>query len=73
MGLGQQSLDYYDHYAEGILFKKSKKATAFAASADRERDSKDWKERWVVLRGSRLMIYHKRRVNTHNDSESNRL
>ncbi|KAG0043320.1 hypothetical protein BGZ83_011540 [Gryganskiella cystojenkinii] len=64
-GSDAQSLDYYDHYAEGTLFKKSKQAMiASATSADRERESKDWKERWVVLRGNRLIIYHKRKNTT---------
>jgi len=72
-GSDSRILNYFDHYAEGILFKKSKKAmSALSTTADRERESKDWKERWVVLQGNRLMIYHKRKVlyfHAHHDAK----
>ncbi|KAG9320349.1 hypothetical protein KVV02_000106 [Mortierella alpina] len=52
------SLSYYDHYAEGVLYKMSKKSTGNVA---RNSSTGVWKERWVVLQGTSLLIYHKRR------------
>ncbi|KAF9556720.1 hypothetical protein EC968_008087 [Mortierella alpina] len=52
------SLSYYDHYAEGVLYKMSKKSTGNVA---KNSSTGVWKERWVVLQGTRLLIYHKRR------------
>ncbi|KAF9958211.1 hypothetical protein BGZ70_009264 [Mortierella alpina] len=52
------SLSYYDHYAEGVLFKMSKKSTGNVAKSS---STGVWKERWVVLQGTSLLIYHKRR------------
>lgn len=65
--LGGQ-LNYYDHYAEGILYKRSKKngAVSKLTSHGSGSASKDgtgvWKERWVVLQGTKLFLYHKRKV-----------
>lgn len=58
------NLSYYDHYAEGILFKLSKKnrpVSMFSNNNGKE-STGVWKERWVVMQGSRLLIYHKRKV-----------
>ncbi|KAG0317144.1 hypothetical protein BGZ99_006458 [Dissophora globulifera] len=49
------SLSYYDHYAEGVLYKMSKKSSAKTGT---------WKERWVVLQGTKLFLYHKRKDTT---------
>ncbi|KAG0369995.1 hypothetical protein BGZ54_008180 [Gamsiella multidivaricata] len=60
------NLTYYDHYAEGILFKLSKKnrpVSMFTNHGSRESQGV-WKERWVVLQGSKLLIYHKRKDTT---------
>ncbi|KAG0010866.1 hypothetical protein BGZ80_001131 [Entomortierella chlamydospora] len=57
------TLNYYDHYAEGILFKLSKKnrpVSLLTGSGSKESQG-IWKERWVVLQGSKLHIYHKRK------------
>ncbi|KAF9092965.1 hypothetical protein BGX29_010162, partial [Mortierella sp. GBA35] len=57
------NLSYYDHYAEGVLFKLSKKnrpVSMFSNNGGKE-STGVWKERWVVLQGSRLLIYHKRK------------
>ncbi|KAK3846538.1 MAG: hypothetical protein J3R72DRAFT_242437 [Linnemannia gamsii] len=57
------NLSYYDHYAEGVLFKLSKKnrpVSMFSNNGNKE-STGVWKERWVVLQGSRLLIYHKRK------------
>ncbi|ORZ27259.1 hypothetical protein BCR41DRAFT_152494 [Lobosporangium transversale] len=57
------NLSYYDHYAEGTLFKLSKKsrpASVLTNHGGRE-PTGVWKERWVVLQGSKLLIYHKRK------------
>lgn len=61
-------LNYYDHYAEGILYKMSKKSGAVSklTSHGSGSVSKDgagvWKERWAVLQGTKLFLYHKRKV-----------
>jgi hypothetical protein len=55
------NLTYYDHYAEGTLFKLSKKSRPASILAS-GKESGVWKERWVVLQGSRLLIYQKRKV-----------
>ncbi|CAO3567017.1 unnamed protein product [Mortierella alpina] len=52
------SLSYYDHYAEGVLYKMSKKSAGNVAKSS---STGVWKERWVVLQGTSLLIYHKRR------------
>ncbi|KAF9151362.1 hypothetical protein BG015_006777 [Linnemannia schmuckeri] len=57
------NLTYYDHYAEGVLFKLSKKnrpVSMFSNNNGKE-STGVWKERWVVMQGSRLLIYHKRK------------
>ncbi|KAK3837767.1 MAG: hypothetical protein JOS17DRAFT_731788 [Linnemannia elongata] len=57
------NLSYYDHYAEGVLFKLSKKnrpVSMFSNNNGKE-STGVWKERWVIMQGSRLLIYHKRR------------
>ncbi|KAG0297681.1 hypothetical protein BGZ96_005345 [Linnemannia gamsii] len=57
------NLSYYDHYAEGVLFKLSKKnrpVSMFSNNNGKE-STGVWKERWVVVQGSRLLIYHKRK------------
>ncbi|KAG0079063.1 hypothetical protein BGZ90_003601 [Linnemannia elongata] len=57
------NLSYYDHYAEGVLFKLSKKnrpVSMFSNNNGKE-STGVWKERWVVMQGSRLLIYHKRK------------
>ncbi|KAF9346010.1 hypothetical protein BGX26_002524 [Mortierella sp. AD094] len=61
------TLNYYDHYAEGILFKLSKKnrpVSLLTGSGSKESQG-IWKERWVVLQGSKLLIYHKRKDISH--------
>jgi len=58
------NLTYLDHYAEGVLFKLSKKnrpVGLFSNNGGKE-STGVWKERWVVIQGSRLLIYHKRKV-----------
>ncbi|KAG9327139.1 hypothetical protein KVV02_000855 [Mortierella alpina] len=59
-------LNYGDHYAEGTLFKLSKKSKSVSMLTNHS--SKEalgvWKERWVVLQGHRLLIYHKRKDTT---------
>ncbi|KAF9211022.1 hypothetical protein BGZ59_008622 [Podila verticillata] len=63
-------LNYYDHYAEGILYKMSKKSGAVSkltshGSGSASKDSTGvWKERWVVLQGTKLFLYHKRKDTT---------
>ncbi|KAF9429183.1 hypothetical protein BGZ76_001692 [Entomortierella beljakovae] len=59
-------LGYFDHYAEGVLYKLSKKNCKVSnLSSDCFRDSTGtWKARWVVLQGNRLYIYHKRKDTT---------
>ncbi|KAG0343732.1 hypothetical protein BG004_005037, partial [Podila humilis] len=56
-------LNYADHYAEGVLFKLSKKSRPVSILTNQGgKDSTGvWKERWVVLQGNRLLIYHKRK------------
>ncbi|KAF9905303.1 hypothetical protein EC991_001851 [Linnemannia zychae] len=57
------NLSYYDHYAEGVLFKLSKKnrpVSMFSNNGNKE-SAGVWKERWIVLQGSKLLIYHKRK------------
>ncbi|KAF9324682.1 hypothetical protein BG006_000319, partial [Podila minutissima] len=62
-------LNYYDHYAEGILYKMSKKSgavsklTSHGGSASRD-GTGVWKERWAVLQGTKLFLYHKRKDTT---------
>ncbi|KAF9563396.1 hypothetical protein EC968_004874 [Mortierella alpina] len=59
-------LNYGDHYAEGTLFKLSKKSKSVSMLTNH--GGKEalgvWKERWVVLQGHRLLIYHKRKDTT---------
>ncbi|KAF9381682.1 hypothetical protein CPB97_007621 [Podila verticillata] len=56
-------LNYSDHYAEGVLFKLSKKSKPVSMLTSNGKDSTGvWKERWVVLQGTKLLIYHKRKV-----------
>ncbi|KAF8944510.1 hypothetical protein BGZ47_004137 [Haplosporangium gracile] len=57
-------LSYYDHYAEGLLYKKSKKGKLGQGNKECA-----WKERWVVLQGNRLFIYHKRKDTTTKSEE----
>ncbi|KAG0320800.1 hypothetical protein BG000_003447 [Podila horticola] len=58
-------LNYSDHYAEGVLFKLSKKSRPVSMLTSNGKDSTGvWKERWVVLQGTRLLIYHKRKDTT---------
>ncbi|KAF9384301.1 hypothetical protein CPB97_005779, partial [Podila verticillata] len=63
-------LNYYDHYAEGILYKMSKKSGAVSkltshGSGNASRDGTGvWKERWAVLQGTKLFLYHKRKDTT---------
>ncbi|GJJ67704.1 hypothetical protein EMPS_00050 [Entomortierella parvispora] len=67
-------LSYYDHYAEGVLYKLSKKSrpssllTGYHQSQQLSAKESSvlltagvWKERWVVLQGTKLLIYHKRK------------
>ncbi|KAF9972690.1 hypothetical protein BGZ73_004179 [Actinomortierella ambigua] len=56
-------LKYSDHYAEGILFKLSKKSRPVnILTAHGGRESLGvWKERWVVLQGNQLLISRKRK------------
>ncbi|KAI8345682.1 hypothetical protein B0O80DRAFT_268111 [Mortierella sp. GBAus27b] len=60
------SLNYYDHYAEGVLYKASKKSHRVTKLTTQGiKDSAGvWKERWVVLQGNKLLIYHKRKDTT---------
>lgn len=68
-------LSYYDHYAEGVLYKLSKKSRPYSLLTGYHQpqhlSAKEssmlltagvWKERWVVLQGTKLLIYHKRKV-----------
>ncbi|KAF9922131.1 hypothetical protein BGZ65_009836, partial [Modicella reniformis] len=57
------NLSYYDHYAEGIIFKLSKKSkpVSILPSHGGRESTGVWKERWIVLQGSRLFIHHKRK------------
>ncbi|KAF9169092.1 hypothetical protein BGX20_010814 [Mortierella sp. AD010] len=59
-------LSYYDHYAEGVLYKKSKKNRQVSNLTNQGiKDSVGfWKARWVVLQGNKLFIYHKRKDTT---------
>ncbi|KAF9143571.1 hypothetical protein BGX30_000098 [Mortierella sp. GBA39] len=57
-------LNYYDHYAEGLLYKKSKKSKLGQGNKEYA-----WKERWVVLQGNKLFIYHKRKDTTTKSQE----
>ncbi|KAF9952039.1 hypothetical protein BGZ65_005572, partial [Modicella reniformis] len=61
------NLTYYDHYAEGVLYKKSKKGhrvtTKLTSHAIKD-SAGVWKERWVVLQGTKLFIYHKGKSTT---------
>ncbi|KAF8985393.1 hypothetical protein BGZ46_004505 [Entomortierella lignicola] len=54
-------LNYYDHYAEGVLYKMSKKSGPVSKlTSNGIRDSAGvWKVSWVVLQGNRLLIYRK--------------
>ncbi|KAF9130207.1 hypothetical protein BGW39_003340 [Mortierella sp. 14UC] len=54
-------LNYYDHYAEGLLYKRSKKNKLGQGNKE---CSGVWKERWVVLQGCKLFIYHRRKDTT---------
>ncbi|KAG0038601.1 hypothetical protein BGZ82_011495 [Podila clonocystis] len=60
-------LNYYDHYAEGILYKMSKKSgavsklTSHGSGSASKDDTGVWKERWAVLQGTKLFLYHKRK------------
>ncbi|KAF9922939.1 hypothetical protein FBU30_006916 [Linnemannia zychae] len=60
------SLNYYDHYAEGLLYKRSKKIKLGQGNKEY---TGVWKERWVVLQGNRLFIYHKRKDTTKKSLE----
>ncbi|KAF9355916.1 hypothetical protein BGX26_005963 [Mortierella sp. AD094] len=59
-------LNYYDHYAEGVLYKKSKKSRQVSKLTSQGiKDSAGfWKARWVVLQGNKLFIYHKQKDTT---------
>ncbi|KAG0078599.1 hypothetical protein BGZ90_004845 [Linnemannia elongata] len=57
-------LNYYDHYAEGLLYKQSKKSRLGQGNKECA-----WKERWVVLQGNKLFIYHKRKDTTTKSQE----
>ncbi|KAG0027865.1 hypothetical protein BGZ81_005237 [Podila clonocystis] len=63
-------LNYYDHYAEGILYKMSKKSgavsklTSHGSGSASKDDTGVWKERWAVLQGTKLFLYHKRKDTT---------
>ncbi|KAG0262032.1 hypothetical protein BGZ95_004098, partial [Linnemannia exigua] len=59
-------LNYYDHYAEGLLYKRSKKNKL---SQGNKECTGVWKERWVVLQGNKLFIYHKRKDTTKKSLE----
>ncbi|KAF9365953.1 hypothetical protein BGX34_007312 [Mortierella sp. NVP85] len=66
------SLSYYDHYAEGVLYKASKKNHRVATKLNGHgtKDSSSvWKERWVILQGTKLLIYHKRKDTTKKSIE----
>ncbi|KAF9091055.1 hypothetical protein BGX29_011140 [Mortierella sp. GBA35] len=60
------ALNYYDHYAEGLLYKKSKKNKLGQGNKE---CAGVWKERWVVLQGNKLFIYHKRKDKTKKSLE----
>ncbi|KAG0009724.1 hypothetical protein BGZ80_002126 [Entomortierella chlamydospora] len=64
-------LNYYDHYAEGVLYKKSKKNRQVSnLTSQGIKDSMGfWKARWVVLQGNKLFIYHKRKDTTKKSIE----
>ncbi|KAG0209063.1 hypothetical protein BGX28_000163 [Mortierella sp. GBA30] len=63
-------LSYSDHYAEGVLFKLSKKSRPVSMLTHYGgKECGVWKERWVVLQGSRLLIYHKRKDTTKKTME----
>ncbi|KAF9300234.1 hypothetical protein BGZ74_008111 [Mortierella antarctica] len=57
-------LNYSDHYAEGVLFKLSKKSRPSLLTSNGKDSTGVWKERWVVLQGTKLLIYHKRKDTT---------
>ncbi|KAF9331728.1 hypothetical protein BG006_005420 [Podila minutissima] len=57
-------LNYSDHYAEGVLFKLSKKSRPSLLTGNGKDSTGVWKERWVVLQGTKLLIYHKRKDTT---------
>lgn len=45
------------------MFKLSKKSKPVSMLTSNGKDSTGvWKERWVVLQGTKLLIYHKRKV-----------
>lgn len=54
-------MTYYDHYAEGVLFKLSKKSKPVNILPSHG-GMGVWNERWVILQGSKLLIHHKRKV-----------
>ncbi|KAI8600859.1 hypothetical protein EDD21DRAFT_122682 [Dissophora ornata] len=58
--------NYKDHYAEGVIFKLSKKSrpVSMLTSHGGKESLGVWKERWIVLQGSKLLIYHKRKDTT---------
>ncbi|KAG0266138.1 hypothetical protein BG011_003125 [Mortierella polycephala] len=57
------SLSYYDHYAEGVLYKMSKKSGPVTklTSPGKKDSTGVWKERWVVLQGKTLLIFQKKK------------
>ncbi|KAF8936305.1 hypothetical protein BGZ58_004340 [Dissophora ornata] len=59
--------NYKDHYAEGVIFKLSKKSrpVSMLTSHGGKESLGVWKERWIVLQGSKLLIYHKRKDMNH--------
>ncbi|KAG0373065.1 hypothetical protein BGX24_012188 [Mortierella sp. AD032] len=59
-------LNYYDHYAEGLLYKRSKKNKLGQGNKE---CIGVWKERWVVLQGNKLSVYHKRKDTTKKSIE----
>ncbi|KAF9106247.1 hypothetical protein BGX27_009252, partial [Mortierella sp. AM989] len=63
-------LNYYDHYAEGVLYKMSKKNRQVSKLTNGVKDcSGVWKSRWVVLQGHKLFIYHKQKDTTKKSIE----
>ncbi|KAF9410270.1 hypothetical protein BGZ94_001714, partial [Podila epigama] len=59
-------VNYSDHYAEGVLFKLSNKSRPVSILTNHggKESTGVWKERWVVLQGTKLLIYHKRKDTT---------
>ncbi|KAF8939888.1 hypothetical protein BGZ58_008399 [Dissophora ornata] len=64
-------LNYYDHYAEGVLYKMSKKSRPVSRLTNNgtKECAGVWKERWVVLQGTKLLVYHKRKDTTKKSIE----